>query len=71
MFFFPQLSFPEVYLRRLNGSFYDKEMNYLSREEAKALLASYDEFVIKPSIGTDQGQGVKKMPEKYRNIGFE
>lgn len=62
--YFPQLSFPEVYLRRLNGFFFDKDMNYLSKEDAKELLASYDEFVIKPSIGTEQGQGVKKVTKE-------
>ena len=59
--YFPQLSFPEVYLRRLNGSFFDKEMNYLNLDEAKKLLVSKSEFVIKPSIGTEQGHGVKKV----------
>ena len=59
--YFPQLSFPEVFLRRLNGAYFDKEMNYLTVEEAKQFLASYSEFVIKPSIGTEQGQGVKKV----------
>lgn len=59
--YFPDLSFPEVYLRRLNGSFFDVDMNYLSIEEAKAILRSKNEFVIKPSIGTEQGQGVKKV----------
>ena len=62
--YFPQLSFPEVYLRRLNGSFFDKEMNYLTKNEAKELLESYDEFVIKPSIGTEQGQGVKRISKE-------
>lgn len=59
--YFPQLSFPVVYLRRLNGSFFDKEMNYLNFTEAVKLLITKNEFVIKPSIGTEQGQGVKKV----------
>jgi hypothetical protein len=62
--YFPQLSFPEVYLRRLNGSYFDKEMNYLTKDEAKKLLCTYKEFVIKPSIGTEQGEGVKKISMK-------
>ena len=28
--YFPELSFPEVYLRRLNGAFFDVQMNYLN-----------------------------------------
>ena len=61
--YFPQLSFPEVYLRRLNGSFFDKEMNYLNLDEAEMLLASKKEFVIKPSLGTEQGQGVIRVSD--------
>lgn len=59
--YFPQLCFPKVYVRRLNGSFFDEGMNYLSVDEAKQLLAIKREFVIKPSIGTEQGKGVKRI----------
>lgn len=69
--YFPQLAFPEVYLRRLNGSFFDKEMNYLTIEEAVNLLRGKGEFVIKPSIGTEQGQGVKKIAQNVGKPGVD
>lgn len=65
--YFPRLRFPEVYVRRLNGSFYDKEMNYLTEEEAIQILANKKEFVIKPSIGSEQGEGVKKIKDTPSN----
>lgn len=58
---FPQLSFPEVYIRCLNGRYYDKDMNYISLEEAKRLLLSKDGFMIKPAIDSNQGKGVYKV----------
>ena len=59
--YFPQMSFPEVYVRSLNGSFFDIDMNYISKEEAIKLLMEKNRFVIKPSICTNQGFGVKKV----------
>ena len=62
--YFPQMLFPEVYVRSLNGFLYNKAMDFISKEEAIDLLISKDEFVIKPSIGTNQGYGVKKVAVK-------
>ncbi|MBP5796685.1 MAG: hypothetical protein J6W26_00205 [Bacteroidales bacterium] len=59
--YFPDISFPEPYVRCLNGSYYDKDMNFLSRDAAIALLKQKKAFVIKPSLGTLQGQGVEKI----------
>lgn len=57
--YFPELPFPEPYLRRLNGNFFDKDMNPLTQKDAIELLRKKKTFVIKPSIGTEQGEGVK------------
>lgn len=59
--YFPELRFPEPIVRCLNGSFYDKELRFLGRKEAKNILLSQSVFVIKPSIGTEQGEGVRKV----------
>lgn len=59
--YFPELKFPEVYVRYVNGHFFDKGMNYLSKHEAVRILTKHKNFVIKPSIGTNQGFGVKKV----------
>lgn len=66
--YFDDLSFPEPYVRRLNGSFYDKEMHYISKEEAIGILKSKNEFIIKPAIGTLKGDGVVKVDCKKDDI---
>ena len=57
--FFPELNFPEPYVRCLNGSLFDKDMNYISMEDAVKILITKERFVIKPSVDTMQGAGVK------------
>lgn len=59
--YFPAIKFPEVYVRCLNGSFFDKEMHYLTKDEAKAILREKGVFVIKPAIGSEQGDRVEKI----------
>lgn len=59
--YFPELKFPEPFVRRLNGNFFDKDLNYISREQAKNILHEKKVFVIKPSVGTEQGEGVVKV----------
>lgn len=56
--YFPDLSFPEPYVRCLNGKFYDKSMNYITKEEAIHILEQKKSFIIKPSVESNQGQGV-------------
>lgn len=57
--YFPEIPYPKAYVRRLQGVFYDEEMNILSKEEAIDLLVSKDSYVIKPAFGTMQGDGVQ------------
>lgn len=59
--YFPDITFPKVYVRGLNGSYFDADMNYISRDRALAILKSKDHFVIKPAIGTLKGDGVRKI----------
>lgn len=59
--YFPQLRFPEVYVRRLNGYFFDKDMNFITEDVAIKILSAKKEFIIKPAIGSEQGDGVKKI----------
>lgn len=67
--YFPELTFPTPIIRCLNGRFYDKELNFLSRDEAQKTLLKNSVFVIKPSIGTEQGEGVKKVEvDKSTNL---
>lgn len=59
--YFPELNFPNPIVRRLNGHFYDQGMKYITQDEAKAILEDEDSFVIKPSLGTEQGEGVVRV----------
>lgn len=59
--YFPEFNFPIPIIRRLNGNFFDLNLNYISKDEAKKILLEHPVFVIKPSIGTEQGEGVQKI----------
>ena len=51
---------PETLIRNINGSFYDKDYNLVSRLEAKELLVHESEFVVKPTLETGGGKNVSK-----------
>lgn len=59
--YFPEIPFPEVYVRCLNGVLYDRAMNRLSLEEAIWVLNDKESFIIKPSIDSLCGAGVEKV----------
>ena len=59
--YFPEISFPKPLVRGICGFYFDQDMNFISRSQAKSILTEVSEFVIKPSIGTNQGAGVKKI----------
>lgn len=61
--YFPNMSFPKAYVRCLNSTFYDQTMHHISFEEAVGIVESKSEFVIKPSIGSEQGRGVVKVTD--------
>lgn len=66
--YFPQLNFPESYVRKINGVFYDREMNILSEENVIKILSQKEGFVIKPSIDSEQGKGVKIVKTKDESV---
>lgn len=59
--YFPEISFPQSYIRCINNILYDKEMNKISFDEAVRFLEGKKKFVIKPALGTLQGRGVKRI----------
>lgn len=59
--YFPEMSFPKPLVRGINGLYFDERMNTVSLSQAKQILMDAGEFVIKPSIGTNQGFGVKRI----------
>lgn len=58
--YFSSIPFPEVFVRRINGRFYDKQMNPISYEDAVGILRDRKSFIIKPSLDSMCGKGVKK-----------
>lgn len=59
--YFPEIPFPQAYIRCINNILYDKDMNVISFEEAVRILEEKKRFVIKPALYTMQGHGVKKV----------
>lgn len=57
--YFDDLPLPKVYLKCIANVFYDDKMNILSFDEGIERLKSYSHFVIKPTISTGCGKGVK------------
>ena len=57
--YFPDIPFPTVFVRRLNGVCFDTEMNQITLDEACKRLLQQKEFVVKPSVDTRCGAGVE------------
>jgi hypothetical protein len=58
---FAGIKMPNTVIRNINGNFYDKTYNFLSKGEALALLTNFaraEKFVIKPSIDSGSGKNV-------------
>ncbi len=61
------IPFPEVFVRRINNNYYDKGLNRISFENAIAILKQKGSFIIKPSLETMCGKGVKKYSLNNNN----
>lgn len=59
---FPEVNFPHTIVHNIQGIFYDHEYNQIDMQKAIELLSPYKSVVIKPSIDTSQGRGVKLIP---------
>ena len=60
---------PETLVNNINGTFYTTHMEVISKDEAEALLKNEQEFIIKPTVGSCMGRGVKKV--NVNNDDFE
>lgn len=56
---FPQLRQPETVLRRMAGVFTDGEGRLLTQTEAAALCHGVGRVILKPSVSTGQGHGIR------------
>ena len=61
---FPELNFPEVYVRCIAGILYDKDMNIITPEDSLRIIKRKDLFIIKPTVDTGCGKGVKRITTK-------
>ena len=59
--YFPEVPFPEVYVRGLGGSLYDRERKPLSLDEAASLLREKESFILKPALESMCGKGFRKF----------
>lgn len=57
--YFPEIPFPEVYVRCVNGQLFDATMQPLSLDNAWKILQTHGAFVIKPALESMCGKGVR------------
>ncbi len=60
-FIYPELPFPQTFLRGITGNIYDANMNFLTLEEGVNLLLEHRDFIIKPSVDSAYGNKVEKI----------
>lgn len=60
---FPSIPFPKTILKQINNVFYSSDMSVLSESQAIDLVQHYGSryVVIKPSIDSNSGKGVKRL----------
>ena len=56
---FPGVRFPHTVEHNIQGVFYDREYNKIGIDEVLKILSVYDSVVIKPSLDSGNGHGVK------------
>lgn len=63
------MKMPNIVIRCINGNFYTNDYKLIDRKKVYELLDKYEELVIKCSVGSYQGKGVKKINKNnYKNI---
>lgn len=68
---FPNLKKPETVIKRVNGIFYDENLNLLSKELVLKLCMKENNLIFKPSIGSGKGKKIqvyRKNEITYENI---
>ncbi|MEE0918124.1 MAG: sugar-transfer associated ATP-grasp domain-containing protein [Bacteroidales bacterium] len=73
--YFPEIPFPEAYVRCINGNLFDKNLFPITFREAVSICKSKGMFIIKPALDSMQGTGVKKInlqkEDSYTDEWFE
>lgn len=63
---FPELNFPEVYIRCIAGVLFDKSMNVITIEDSLKMIKEKESFVIKPTVESGCGKGVRRISAKNK-----
>ncbi len=66
--YMPEVKFPDVIVRNINGVFYDDARNIISKEEADNLISGYEKVVVKPSVENGSGRGVELVDVSNTNV---
>lgn len=56
---FPEAKQPVIVIRKINGFYYDNVYNIISQNEALEKCLNTSQLIIKPSVGTGGGKGIK------------
>lgn len=64
-FFIRGVRTPECVLRNVSGRFLDHNYSLVSFKTAQSIIDSYDQLVIKPTVYTHTGMGVKLLEKPY------
>ncbi len=66
------ISVPKIYLKKINGIFFDENDNQICLNDAvKIINKKYKKFVIKKSIDSNSGRGVRLISLKEDNINIK
>ena len=55
----PDMRHPVTVVKCINGVFYDRQMNILSRQEAAESCRGHGRVIVKPSVNSGQGHGIR------------
>ncbi len=66
--YMPEIKFPDVIVRNVDGVFYDKDRNIIDKEEADNLISEHEKVVVKPSVENGSGRGVELVATKEKKV---
>ncbi len=66
--YMPEVKFPDVLVRNIEGVFYDKDRNIITEDEAEKIVSEYEKVVVKPSVENGSGRGVQLVSVKDKKV---
>ena len=65
---FPEVKQPQTIIKCINGRYFDDDMHELCYADCVTELKRYHEFIVKPSIETGGGEGVRLVDIETDNV---